>query len=438
MSMKPRAAIMLAGHAGDAVIWYTPEGGPTTSTAYASKPIPFVARFAQMNPTKEELTGEWTRMLPASSYEHEDDGPGEHPPEGWKTTFPHALEGTRSDGRQVSYWQNTPNADAWLARLAREAVDDLKLGRTQLDYLAISFSTLDTSGHGFGPDSHEVQDVLLRLDRTIGDLLDFLDDRIGKGRYVLALTGDHGVAPLPERRRAEHLDAGRIDLKTMATSIDAALSERWGKATYIGKVVYTDIYFEKGAYERLEKDAAAMKAVTDIVRKTEGVSTVYRKDQVLAADARGDDEALTALRLSYVPDRGGDLILVPRPYWMLTAGDGTTHGTPHPYDRQVPADLLRLRRQTGPICRPGVAGRHRADAGRDRRRQDAEDRRQGAEGRARRAGVRGRHPVRRRQRRQNRRRRPPPTIAPPASTSPSEKSPWSTRSGRCRRRRCSS
>jgi predicted AlkP superfamily pyrophosphatase or phosphodiesterase len=339
LSMKPRAAIMLAGHAGDAVIWYTPEGGATTSTFYASKPIPFIAKFSQMNPTKEELSGEWTRMLPASSYEHEDDGPGEHPPDGWTTQFPHALQGTRSDGREVSYWQNTPNADAWLGRLARAAVDELKLGRTQLDYLAISFSTLDTSGHAFGPDSHEVQDVLLRLDRTIGDLLDALDDKVGKGRYVVALTGDHGVAPLPERRRAEGEDAGRINLKPMAIEIDAALSARWGKATYVGKVVYTDIYFEKGIYERLEKDAAAMTEVTDIVRKTPGVAAVFRRDQILAAAAPADDAALIALRLSYVPDRSGDLILLPRPYWMTAAADGTTHGTPQLYDRQVPLVL---------------------------------------------------------------------------------------------------
>ena len=340
MSMKPRAAIMLAGHAGDAVIWYTPDGGPTTSTAYTSRPIPFVGRFAQLNPTREELSGDWTRLLPAESYDNEDAGPGEHPPDGWTTEFPHALQGTRSDGRQVSYWQNTPAADAWLGRLAKAAVDDLKLGRKQLDYLGVSFSTLDTSGHGFGPDSHEVQDVLLRLDRTIGDLLDFLDDRLGKGHYVVAVTGDHGVAPLPERRRSKSEDAGRINLKAMAIEIDAALSARWGKAAYLGKVNYTDIYFEKGIYPRLERDAAAMAEVTDIVRKTPGVDGIFRRDQILAQAAAGDDAMLTALRLSYVPDRSGDLILVPRPYWIAVATDGTTHGTPQPYDRQVPVVLF--------------------------------------------------------------------------------------------------
>ena len=81
------------------------------------------------------------------------------------------------------------------------AVDELKLGSEQLDYLAISFSELDTTGHAFGPDSHEVQDVLLRLDRSIGELLDHLDAKVGKGRYVVALTGDHGVAPLPSAAR---------------------------------------------------------------------------------------------------------------------------------------------------------------------------------------------------------------------------------------------
>jgi predicted AlkP superfamily pyrophosphatase or phosphodiesterase len=339
MSMKPRAAIMLAGHAGDAVIWYTADGGPTTSTAYASKPIPFVGRFALMNPTPQELTGEWTRLLPASSYDHEDAGPGEHPPDGWTSEFPHALQGTRADGRQVSYWQNTPAADAWLGRLARAAVDEFKLGRSQLDYLAVSFSTLDTSGHAFGPDSHEVQDVLLRLDRTVGDLLDFLDDRIGKGRYVVALTGDHGVAPLPERRRSEGEDAGRVNLKAMAIEIDAALAARWGKGTYLSRVLYTDLYFDKGVYARLEKDAAAMADVTGIVRKTPGVAAVFRRDQTLAPAAAGDDTALTALRLSYVPDRSGDVILVPRPYWITGPLDGTTHGTPQPYDRQVPVVL---------------------------------------------------------------------------------------------------
>jgi len=340
LSIKPRAAIMLAGHGGDVVLWYTPEGGATTSMAFAKGPIPFVSKFALMNPTREELTGEWTRMLPASAYLQEDDGPGEHPPDGWTTQFPHPLSQGGPDGKVRTFWQLTPNADAYLGRLAKRAVDELKLGRDHLDYLAVSFSTLDSVGHNFGPDSHEVQDVLLRLDRTVGDLLAYLDEKVGKGQYVLALTGDHGVAPLPERSTGKGEDAGRINLKAMAVEIDAALGARWGRGTYVSRVIYTDIYFAKGVYARLAADPAAMAEVTAIIAKTPGVGKVFRKEQVLAPAASDDPPELTALRLSYVPERGGDIIQVPKPYWISITAEGTTHGTPQPYDREVPVVLF--------------------------------------------------------------------------------------------------
>jgi len=251
----------------------------------------------------------------------------------------------------MSYWQSTPAADAFLAHMAMAAVDDLKLGREHLDYLAISFSELDTTGHGFGPDSHEVQDVLLRLDRSIGELLDHLDAKVGKGRYVVALTGDHGVAPLPERRRSQGEDGGRVNLKPLAIELDAALSARWGKGTYVSRILYTDIYFAPGIYARLEKDAAAMAEVVGIVERTPGIAKAFRTDQIDAAPAPGDDPALVALRLSRVRDRSGDIFLLPRPFWITNA-TGTTHGTPQAYDREVPVLLFGA----------GIKGGHYGDA----------------------------------------------------------------------------
>jgi hypothetical protein len=335
ISIKPRAAIMMAGQAGDAVVWYSPEGGPTTSAAYAARPIDFVSKFARHNPTPRELTGEWRRLLPDDAYVHEDDGPGEDPPGQWATTFPHPLTQTRTDGQIMSYWQSTPNADDWLGRLAMTAVDELKLGRSGPDYLAVSFSTLDSTGHGFGPDSHEVQDVLLRLDRTLGELLDHLDKRVGKGRYVVAVTGDHGVAPLPQRTRSLREDGGRINLKALTVELDAALSARWGKAAYVSKISYTDIYFAKGVAARLDQDAAALAEVVRIVAATPGVARAVTRAELAAPETADDHFAVKALRRSMVPDRSGDLFLVPKPNWITNA-EGTTHGSPHAYDREVP------------------------------------------------------------------------------------------------------
>jgi len=72
---------------------------------------------------------------------------------------------------------------------------------------------------------------------------------------------------------------------------------------------------------------------------TPGVRKAFRTDQVTAAPAPDDDPDLVALRYSRIPDRTGDIFLVPRPYWIMTA-NGTTHGTPQAYDREVPVLLF--------------------------------------------------------------------------------------------------
>ena len=131
-----------------------------------------------------------------------------------------------------------------------------------------------------------------------------------------------------------------MNLKPLSIELDAALSARWGKGTYVSRILYTDIYFAPGVYARLAKDTEAMAEVVGIVERTPGVAKVFRTDQIEAAPAPGDNPALVALRYSRVPDRSGDLFLVPRPYW-ITNLTGTTHGSPQPYDRQVPVLLFR-------------------------------------------------------------------------------------------------
>ena len=127
--------------------------------------------------------------------------------------FPHTVKGTGAEigGAFTDAWESSPFSDAYLAALANEAIDGMKLGRgPATDFLAISFSSLDKVGHDFGPDSHETQDVLVHLDRQLGALLDKLDRDVGKGNYVLGLSSDHGVAPVPERVKAQGFDAGRV------------------------------------------------------------------------------------------------------------------------------------------------------------------------------------------------------------------------------------
>jgi predicted AlkP superfamily pyrophosphatase or phosphodiesterase len=142
----------------------------------------------------------WERILPPGAYQYEDDAAGEGTPDGGTRTFPHPLgvPGGKPDAAFFSRWQRSPYADEYLGRMAVAAIDALQLGRADsTDFLGVSFSALDVVGHAFGPRSHEVQDMLVRLDRTIGTLLEHLDSTVGTGNYALGLSADHGVADIP-------------------------------------------------------------------------------------------------------------------------------------------------------------------------------------------------------------------------------------------------
>lgn len=355
MSMKPRSAIDLAGHQADIVLWYSNASGWLSSSAFGDRPHPVIEKFIAANPMAKEFTRTWTKSLPETAYHFTDDGVAEFPFKGWTNQFPHPVTVGADDAQMSERWEITPFADNYLARMAIAAQRELKLGESAgTDFLAISFSGLDRVGHGFGPRSHEVQDLLVQLDATIGQLLDALDARVGKGNYVLALTGDHGVSPVPEQLAAMGFDAGRIAVGPMVKKVEALLAERYGAPKEGSKYVLEQsagyLYFAPGIYDRLKADAETMNAVKAVILQTPGLSQVVGREQ-LEDKSTTDDAVVRAARLSFRPERSGDLFIVPKRYWQ-TGANGTTHGTPYKYDQRVPVLLYGAGVQPGKYWGP--------------------------------------------------------------------------------------
>jgi predicted AlkP superfamily pyrophosphatase or phosphodiesterase len=280
-------------------------------------------------------------MLPPTAYLFSDDAHGEKPDGDWSSTLPHALPDAPGKATPAFYqlWEDTPFADAYLAKMARAAVREYGMGQGPgTDFLAVSFSTLDLVGHAFGPRSHEVQDVLLHLDASLGALLDDLDRIVGADRYVVAVTGDHGVSPIPEQMAEEGTDAGRIGGSALVARIEAALLPLIGAGPHVQTLIYTDLYFRPGVYARLLAHPDAMQAVIDAIESTPGVLRALRSDDIAAVRLGVDQLAQTAL-YSYAPGRSGDLLIVPKPYY-LNSTSAATHGTGYRYDARVPVILM--------------------------------------------------------------------------------------------------
>jgi predicted AlkP superfamily pyrophosphatase or phosphodiesterase len=348
LSLKDYTATSMAGRRAEVVIWMSVSNMAfMSSSAYGPAPIPWLAEFIRAHPVDADLGKSWTKLLSESAYLYADDAEGELTPNGWTRAFPHVLKGEAAAADKVFYnaWDTSPYSDAYLAQVADASIDALKLGQGEgTDYLAISFSALDLVGHAFGPRSHEVQDVLARLDVRLGSLFAKLDKAVGRDNYVLALTGDHGVSPIPEQMAALGLGGGRVLTGDLIGRIERALEPFFGPGKKVARLSYNDLYFDRGIYDKMRANPEAMRAALEAARSTPGVARVFNADELAEAHAVSDDEVEAAALANFFPSRSGDFNVILRPYYQFTSSGttkgGTTHGSPYWFDRRVPVFLL--------------------------------------------------------------------------------------------------
>ena len=343
LSMKARSAIGLAGHGGDAVTWFEESAGVgafVTSRAYSPEPVASVKAFLTRDFFENDFGKVWTLRDPREMYRNADAGVGERPRQPWSGLFPHEIKGaTGSRDDAVALWRASPFADAYLGRMAIDLIDAFQLGaRDTTDFLGISLSSTDTVGHPFGPASRELEDTVARQDDVLGALIRHLDGKIGRDRYVLALSADHGVSDVPVTR-----GAGRVAQEDVRDRIEDILVTRFGPAPANGRYVISAsdfIRFADGVFDRVRADPTLTTTIERAVLNIPGVDRVLRRDML---SERSPDPVVRAAALTHFEGRSGDLIIVPKPNWPLggrAVGEAGSHGSPHDYDQQVPVILL--------------------------------------------------------------------------------------------------
>ena len=343
LSMKARSAIGLAGHGGDAVTWFEEGvgvGSFVTSRAFAADQVPAVRTFLTRDSFESDFGKFWMLRDAKDTYRYPDAGIGERPRQPWTGLFPHEIRGTTgSRDDAVGLWRASPFGDAYLGRMAADLSDAFQLGRRDAtDFLGVSFSASDTVGHPFGPASREIEDTVARQDDVLAGLIKYLDDTVGRERYVLALSADHGVADVPVTR-----NGGRVAQEDVRERIEDILTTRFGPPTGNTRYVIsgTDfIRFAPGIFDRIRSDASVMTAIERGVTAIPGVERVLRKDQL---SERSTDPIVRAAALTNFEGRSGDLIIVTKPNWPLggrVAAEAGSHGAPYDYDQRVPVILF--------------------------------------------------------------------------------------------------
>lgn len=331
VSRKDRGAILPLGRAKQQVYWYSLEGRFTTSRYYADTIPTWVKRFNERDFLSRYRGKEWTLLLDASKYPEPDSVALENG--GRNFVFPHRLtDELRAAGNDLTEF---PWMDEVTVEFALDGVHQLDLGKGPgTDVLAVSLSSTDAVGHRYGPDSRELHDQLLRVDRTLGVLIDSLFRMRDSSTIVFALSADHGVAPYPEKHFGDTL-RGRVDARLV---IDSARSR------LVAMGIETDALTLETGIIILDRARLAAKGVNadSVVRalragflKIPGVKRVDRVETLAALAAKGDVVA-RRWQNSITPDLGAVLTVTLEPYWYWYNVRYSTHGTPHDYDAAVP------------------------------------------------------------------------------------------------------
>jgi predicted AlkP superfamily pyrophosphatase or phosphodiesterase len=347
VSIKDRGAILPAGHMADAAYWYDSKSGRfITSTFYMNQFPDWVVKFNAQNLPEKYLSQEWKTLLPIEQYVESgpDNSPYERPsPAKEQPTFPYNLPKLRSKNDGHGMLSSTPFSNDYLTQMALAALTGEQMGKDNItDFLCISFSATDAIGHAKGPNAVEVQDVYLRLDKNIEELLKKLDTEVGQGKYTLFLTADHAVADVPQYLKDNKMPAGYLDDEQLKTKLDEFLATYFPGRKFIENISNQQIFLDQGAFSKDPRSSGMdVYLVTELIGKylmtVPGVANYYTEATLRQSDF-GEAGIKGKVVRGYHPKRSGDIVYILEPGWTESGStQGTTHGSPYTYDTHVPA-----------------------------------------------------------------------------------------------------
>ncbi len=326
IGLKDRSAVLPAGYAGDAAYWIDPASGAWITSTYYMNEAP---KWVQAFNSGDHAAKYWGQE--------------------WKGADGKVLRKTSKEDKGGFYGVvgATPFANDYEFEFARELVANEKLGSgPATDLLVISLSANDILGHQVGPDSPEMQSMVVTTDRQIAEFFGFLGRQVGLLNIWAVLSADHGIAPVPAVATKLRIPAGNISPEKMKADLNTILSAKLGrKADYVREVEWPSVYLADEAFGGTKMNEADAERAAGEALKQAGERGYFTKSQ-MAEGAVTNDELGRKYLHSYSPYGGWYVMAVPTPFFVA-GRRGTSHETPYTYDTHVPLAFFGLAFRAG-------------------------------------------------------------------------------------------
>ena len=350
VSLKDRASILPAGHNPTGAFWFDDSTGYFVTSSYYMKTLPkWLQDFNAKNVGDNLVKNGWNTLLPIAEYT--ESSPDNSPWEGLlgsaKTpTFPY--NNLAADYlEKKDHIRSTPFGNTLTLKVAEAALNGENLGGDEItDFLAINLASTDYAGHKFGPNSIEVEDVYLRLDRDLAEFFEFLDAKVGKGKYTVFLSADHGGAHA-EGYMEEHKMPTGFYGENAKKDYTELLKNKFGVEKLISDVSNNQVYLNTNAIEENKLDEEKVKEFL-IKELNKDQSVLFAVDMKKVAASSIPEPLKTRIINGYNWQRSGDIQMIFHDSWLPSySKKGTTHGAWNSYDAHIPLIFMGTGIQKG-------------------------------------------------------------------------------------------
>lgn len=339
ISLKDRSSILPAGHSANGAFWFDGSVGKFISSTHYMEQLPgWVNEFNNQQLAKKYLAQGWNTLYPINTYmesiadkNNYEQAPNKKDVPVFPYEYSKQLEKNNFEIIKATPYGNTITKDIALACLRSE---QLGLNK-QTDMLCISFSSTDYVGHSYGPRSVEVEDVYLRLDKDLEELLNYLNTNVGKDNYVLFLTADHGACDVPAHLKDLKIPGGYIDEAELMKTIKAFCQSQYGDSL-VSEYVNQQIFLNESKMAALKLNKFAVEhTLANYMLSIKGIAEAY-PSEVLKYENYTDGTFKYLIQKGYNHVRSGNVAVAYNPAWMEYQDKGTTHGASYSYDTHVP------------------------------------------------------------------------------------------------------
>ncbi len=352
VALKDRGGILPAGHSADAAYWYDNKTGNWITSTYYMNTLPaWVTAFNQKKMVDEFYKQGWNTMYPINTYTQSTPDENNFEVQVLGKAFPYVLSPLIE--KNYSLILSTPFGNTLTTQFSKLAVEKEQMGADSItDFLALSYSSTDYVGHAYAPNSIEIEDTYLRLDKELGELLDYLDGRVGKDEYVVFLSADHGAAHNPKFLHQNKIPAGNVLTSKIGETINGKLREKFGEPDLILDIINFQVVLNlpKLKANRRLKISEIEKEIIQFLENEPSVLNAFSLEELGTAPLNSTLKNMVAN--GYYKIRSGQIQIILKPQWLEGfENGGTTHGLWNPYDAHIP--LLWY----GFTIKPGILNR---------------------------------------------------------------------------------